>query len=192
MQRFHRPPSTRFRAAKKKRVPPSRTLQLAPPLISAGTFPVSSASSSMKRERSARCNAKTPWAICCRGQHGFPFITDKGWGLFYSRQTICHSVYLGNKRSGLPDEPKRKRGAIRHSGSTVRQEEKLSFLHLHHTVIASHHYSIIPLSIRIGRAALLRSTSCPLYMFPLPPRWGDGKGNVRGVWSKVPRCRGYG
>ena len=45
------------------------------------TFPVSSASSSMKRERPARCNAKT-WAICCEVNTDFPFITDKDGACF--------------------------------------------------------------------------------------------------------------
>lgn len=152
------------------------------------TFPVSSASSSMKRERPARCNAKT-WAICCEVNTDFPFITDKDGACFTQGKNDMSFVCLGNKRSGLrmnetetrcdkdiPEEYGTPRGKSCH------------FCIAPHGVVLLHHYSIIPLPIRIGRAALLRSTSCHCICSPCAKE-EDGKGNIRGYGA---RCRRYG
>ena len=104
-------------------------------------------------------------------------------------KTICHSVYLGNKRSGLrmnetetrcdkdiPEEYGTPRGKSCH------------FCIAPHEVVLLHHYSIIPLSIRIGRAALLRSTSCHCICSPCAKVEGRQREH-KGVWSKMPKIR---
>lgn len=71
------------------------------------TLPVSSASSSIKRERPARCNART-WAICCEVNTDFPFITDKDGACFTQGKTINYSVRLGNKAFPIAKNEKEK------------------------------------------------------------------------------------
>ena len=140
------------------------------------TFPVSSASSSMKRERPARCNAKT-WAICCEVNTDFPFITDKDGACFTQGKNDMSFSVPWQQAFRTPDERNGNEMRQRHSrGVRHARREKLSFLHCTIRSCASpplFDYTFAD-TYRTRRAS--PEHLLPLYMFPLRQSGGTAKG----------------